>query len=61
VPCLNIYFFSGVLRLLTWDYSFYYGGFEIMRWVSMAIFSPGLAWGIGSFFTAVFAEFVRVF
>lgn len=61
IPCLNLSFFDGVWKLLTWDYAFYDGGYEVLRWTAMAMFSPGLAWGIGSFFTAVFAEFVRVF
>lgn len=61
IPCLNVYFFHAVARVLVWDYSFYYGGYEALRWVMFALFSPGLAWGIGTFFIAVFAEFVRVF
>jgi len=61
IPAFNIYFFHGVQRLLLWDYSFYEGGYEVLRWFWVCIFSPGAAWGLGSFFVNVFAQFVRVF
>lgn len=61
IPAFNVYFFRGVFRLLTWDYSFYTGGYEILRYFWMAILSPGAVWGIGSMFASVFANFLRVF
>jgi len=61
IPDPNIYFFRGVFRLLTWDYSFYEGGFEIARYFWMAILTPGAVWGIGSVFAPVFANFLRLF
>ncbi|MBE3141954.1 MAG: hypothetical protein IMZ53_15365 [Thermoplasmata archaeon] len=53
-------FFEGILRILLWDYSFYYGGYEVIRWVMVVIFTPAAIWGIGSFFATVFANFLRV-
>ncbi len=61
IPAFNIYFFRGVFRLLTWDYSFYQGGWEILRYFWMCTLSPGAVWGIGQVFAPVFANFMRLF
>lgn len=61
IPAFNLYFFRGVFRVLTFDYSFYTGGWEILRYMWMAILSPGAVWGIGSVFAPVFANLIRVF
>jgi len=61
IPAINLYFFNGLVRVLLWDYSFYQGGYEFLRWTWMIILSPGAVWGIGSFFKDVLAQFVRVF
>lgn len=61
IPTFNIYFFRGVYRLLTWDYSFYTGGYEFLRYFWMVTLSPGAVWGIGSVFAPVFANFLRIF
>jgi hypothetical protein len=53
-------FFQGLMRIMLWDYSFYYGGYEVIRWVMLIIFRPAAIWGIGSFFATVFANFLRV-
>lgn len=53
-------FFVGIVRILIWDYSFYYGAYEAIRWVFLIIFTPAAVWGIGSFFATVFANFLRV-
>lgn len=59
IPAPNIYFFRGVFRLLTWDYSFYEGGYAIIRYFWMVTLSPGIIWAIGSTFAPVFANFLR--
>ncbi len=41
----NINFFRGIYRLLAWDYSFYSGGYAIIRYFWMAVLMPGMAWG----------------
>jgi len=61
IPAPNIFFFRGVFRLLTWDYSFYEGGYAILRYFWMATLSPGAVWGIGSVFAPVFANLLRLF
>ena len=60
IPAPNIFFFRGVLRLLTWDYSFYEGGYSIIRYFWMVTLSPGAVWGIGSVFAPVFANMLRI-
>lgn len=60
IPAPNIYFFRGVFRLLTWDYSFYEGGYSIFRYFWMVTLSPGAVWGIGSVFAPVFANLLRL-
>jgi hypothetical protein len=62
IPVFNFNFFSGVIKLLTWDYSFYTGGYEIVRWFWCAIFSPGAVWGMASAMAFVYSSFLsRVF
>ena len=60
IPTFNIFFFRGVYRLLIWDYSFYEGGYGILRYFWMVILSPGAVWGIGSVFAPVFANLLRI-
>lgn len=60
IPAFNIYFFRGIIRVLLFDYSFYTGAFEFLRWVWVVIFTPAAVWGIGSTFASVFANFLRV-
>ena len=61
IPTFNIYFFRGVYRLLTFDYAFYVGSWQVVRWFWMCILSPGAVWGIGQTFAPVFANFLRIF
>lgn len=59
IPAALLTFTRGLFRLLIWDYSFYTGNWVIMRWLWMAVFSSGAAWGIGSTFAPVFANLLR--
>jgi hypothetical protein len=59
IPTFNLNFFNGIFRLLTWDYSFYYGGYEIIRYFWMAILSSGAVWGIGSTLAPLFVNFFK--
>lgn len=61
IPAFNLYFFRGVFRLLTWDYSWYTDGWQYVRYFWMAILSPGAVWGISQVFAPVFANFLRIF
>lgn len=61
IPAFNIYFFRGVVRILAWDYNFYTGGWEILRYFWMIILSPGAVWGISQVFAPVFANLLRLF
>ena len=59
IPTFNLNFFNGIYRILTWDYSFYYGGYSIIRYFWMATLSTGALWGIGSTLAPLFANFFR--
>ena len=61
VPVFNLTFFRGVYRLLTWDYSFYTGYYQIIRFFWMAIFSGAAAWGIASNFTYLYGQIASLF
>ena len=61
VPLFNIYFFHGLARLLLWDYSFYQGGWEIIKWFWIASLDPGAIWGIGSALAYVYGSLVGRF
>lgn len=61
IPAFLMSFSQGVVRLLTWDYSFYQGGYQVIRYFWMAILSPGAVWGISQVFVPVFANILRLF
>jgi hypothetical protein len=53
-------FFQGIVRILLWDYTnIYYGGFIVLRYVWLVIFTPAAVWGIGTMFITIFANFLR--
>ncbi len=58
LPAASIYFFRGVFRLITFDYSFYTGGYQILRYLWIVLLSPGAVWGIITFFIYVYTEFL---
>ena len=61
IPAFNLYFFRGLYRLLVWDYSFYEGGYAVIRYFWMVTLSPGAVWGISQVFAPVFANMLRLF
>ena len=61
LPGLNLNFFSGLGRIIIWDYSFYYGGYQWLRDFWLAILTPGLAWGIFQACMWVYASFIKPF
>lgn len=61
IPALNLNFFSGIMRILLWDYSFYSGGYAILRYFWMVIFTPGAVWGLAQFLMQVYASFIKAF
>lgn len=54
-------FFRGLFRILAWDYAFYVGSWEILRWVYLCVFNGGVVWGLTSTFAPVIANFTRIF
>jgi hypothetical protein len=46
VPVFNVNFAQGIMRLLLWDYSFYTGGWVIIRYFWVCTLSSGAMWGI---------------
>ncbi len=54
----TVNFFHALQRILLWDYSFYSGGYTILRWFWMCILSPGVIWGVFQGLASVFAAFV---
>jgi hypothetical protein len=61
IPVFNPTFFRGVFRLLTWDYSFYTGYYQIIRFFWMAIFSGSAAWGIATNFIQLYSLIASLF
>lgn len=55
VPSLLIGFFTyGFPRLLLWDYSFLSGGgYSMIRFILIAVFSTGAVWGLASIFVPI--------
>ena len=60
IPAPNLFFFRGVFRMLLWDYSFYTGMFEIVRWILLVVFTGSVVWGVLEKFAPVFANFLRI-
>jgi hypothetical protein len=53
------FFTHGLPKLLLWDFSFFYGSWELIRWFLM-ILSIGAIWAIASMFvTSVMGVFQR--
>jgi len=57
----NTDFFIGMMRLLLWDYSFFTGGFVIIRVLCILIFTPGVIWGIGQIVMYLWATIISLF
>jgi len=60
IPAPNLYFFRGVMRMFLWDYSFYTGMFEVIRWLWLVVFTGAVIWGVMEKFAPVFANFLRI-
>jgi len=60
IPAPSLFFFRGVFRMLLWDYSFYTGMFEMVRWIWLVVFTGGAVWGVMEKFAPVFANFLRI-
>lgn len=62
IPVPNLNFLVGIQKILLWDYSFYYGGYEFLRYFWMAITAPGAIYAMYQAFVFVYANFLsRVF
>ena len=62
VPVININFFTmGMPKLLLWDYSFYTGGWQIIRWFWVVTLSPGAVWGIIQAFIWLYGQATSLF
>jgi len=61
IPAFNLYFFRGIFRILTFDYSFYSGGFAVLRIFCVLSLTAGAVWGIAQVFAPVFANLLRIF
>ena len=61
VPVFNFTFFRGVERLLTWDYSFYTGYYQFIRYFWMTLFSGAAVWGIATNFTYLYGQVINLF
>lgn len=60
IPAPNLYFFRGIFRLLLWDYSFYTGDFEIVRYIWLVVFTGAAVFELFKNSAAVFANFLRI-
>ena len=61
IPSFNLDWIRGIYRSMTFQYSFYSGGFEIVRWLWIIIFVPAMVWGMAQVFAPVFANMLRLF
>lgn len=61
VPVFDVNFLQSLGRILTWDYSFYSGSYEILRWFWMMVLSVGPVWGIIQFFVNLIPSIIAIF
>jgi hypothetical protein len=61
IPVLDVNFIQSFGRLLTWDYSFYSGSYEILRWFWFGVLSCGPAWGLVQFFVSLIPSIIAIF
>ena len=59
ITVVNPEFFIGIGRILLWDYSFYQGGYTIIRYFWLCTLTPGVLWGLYSLFAPVIANFIK--
>ncbi len=50
IPVMNTAFLDTIWKIVSWDYSFYTGPYELLRYAWMVILTPGAVWG---FYTAL--------
>lgn len=58
VPSATIDFSNALMRIAIWDYSFYQGPWEVMRYFWLSVLTPGLVWGVFQGFAYIFAQFI---
>jgi hypothetical protein len=61
VPVFNVHFINGIVRLMMWDYSFYTGGWVVIRWFWMAVLDPGVIWGVIQSFIWLYGQAISLF
>jgi hypothetical protein len=61
VPVFNVHFINGIVRLMLWDYSFYTGGWVVIRWFWMAVLDPGVIWGVIQSFIWLYGQAISLF
>jgi len=60
VPVFNTAFLGGIVRMLLWDYSFYSGGWVVVRWFWMIVLDPGIIWGIIQSFIWLYGQAISL-
>lgn len=59
IPIAGFKFMQGFIRTLLWDYSYYAGGYTILRYFWLAVFSPAVVWAIVSTAAPTVANLLR--
>lgn len=60
IRAFNVGFFSGLARIVLFDYSFYEGQYQLIRWFWMAILTPGFIWGLVQTFINLLPTLISV-
>lgn len=61
VPVLNVNFLGSLWKILSWDYTFYTGQYEILRYFWLVTLTPGAVWGIAQAFMWVCGSLISLF
>ena len=60
VPVFNVHFINGIVRLMLWDYSFYTGGWVVIRWFWVVVLDPGIIWGVIQSFIWLYGQAINL-
>lgn len=61
LPGILLDFFHGVMRMFLFDYSFYSGAYQILRWVLLVCFTGGAVYEVWTRAAPIFSSFVKPF
>jgi hypothetical protein len=61
IPVFNLGFLNALQAILLWNYSFYEGSYQFLRWFWLATLTPGAIWGLAQVFIYLYGTIISIF